>query len=415
MVDVCECAANWRVELTDLLTGAITHTVIPVSFQFETAFMEAGRGTITFNRRGNESTVTPAYISANDCMPNSTGIFFQRIRGGAATPNAPVNMFGGFVETFQGNSDGTITLGFAEMQKYLDYRLIRSDLTFTALSQNFIARDLVMYARGENINGGSIDPAPALGIPLIGGVGASAFNRDRTYLAAGRPVIGDMLKQLIEVENGPVYQMFHYRTSGVVGLTDNWYSEMGFFDALSQPSPSKYITWNHLEDFTVNVDGNGMANQIDAFGDANADGSPRIATADSPTPFEPRYDAAPAFDGVTSLVTLGQHAAGYQDDHMFAAMSLQLNFTGLDYGDAAGVSPLSLDDLLPGYDMNVDVDSPNWRFDGGPELPGTHIPTISRVSVAVGQEGPEKVTVSMMLDSFPGNMLSAAPNDCVDC
>ena len=162
MVDVCECAANWRVELTNLLTGAITHTVIPVSFEFETAFMEAGRGTLTFNRRGNDPLITSAYISANDCMPRSTGVFFQRIRGGDATPHAPVNMFGGFVETFQGNSDGTVTLCLAEMQKYLDYRLIRSDLVFVGDSQTDIGQNLVLYARGENTDGGSVDPSPSL-------------------------------------------------------------------------------------------------------------------------------------------------------------------------------------------------------------------------------------------------------------
>lgn len=418
MVDVCECAPNWRVELTNLLTGEVTHTVIPVSFDFETAFMEAGRGTLRFNRKGNDPLVTSAYISANDCMPNSTGVFFQRIRGGNATPHAPVNMFGGFVETFQGNSDGTITLGLAEMQKYLDYRMLRSDLVFTADSQTSIAANLVLYARGENFDGGSVDPSPALGIPLVGGFGVSAINRDREYLSEGRPMLGDLIKQFVEVENGPVYELTHYRNgSPIPGLTENWWSELGFFDEIAQDSPAKFITWNHLEDFTVNVDGNGIANQIDAFGDANADGSPRIATADSGLPFEPRYDAAPSFDGVTSLVTLGQHAAGYQSDHMFAGLELHLNFTGLDYGTSPGVSPLSLDDLRPGHQVNIDIDSPNWLIEGGPDMPdaGTHIPSISRVSVSVGQEGPEKVTASVMLDSFPGNMLSAQPNDCVDC
>lgn len=416
MVDVCECAANWRVELTNLLTGAIEHAITPVSFEFETAFMDAGRGSITFNRRGTSGQIDAGFIFANDLFPGATGIFISRIAGGAATPSDPVPMFGGFVETMQGNSDGTVTLGFAEMQKYLDYRLIRSDLVFTGISQNFIARDLVMYARGANINGGSVDPAPALGIPLIGGLGATAFNRDRTYLAADRPVIGDMLKQLIGVIDGPVYQMFHYRQP-TVGLTDGWYSEMGFFDELTQPNPLKAITWAHLTDFTLNLDGNGLANQIDAFGDPNADGTPRISTANSPTAFLPRFDAAPAFQGVTNLITLGQHASGYQADHMDPALDLQCNFTGLEYGLAAGGPTLNLDDLVPGYNINIDINSPNWKIEGGPDVPGagTHIPSIGRVSVAVGQEGPEQVTAQIIVDSYPANMLSPAPDDCLDC
>lgn len=414
MVDVCECAPNWRVELTDLLTGGITHSVTPVSFEFETAFLEPGRGSITFNRRGTSPVLDASYIDVNDMMPGTAGIFFQRIRGGDATPNQPVNMFGGFVETLQGNSDGTVTLGFQEMQKYLDYRLIRSDLVFTGVPQVSIARDLVMYARGENIGGGSVDPSPSLGIPLIGGFGASAFNRDRTYLGDERPVIGELVKQLTGVINGPVYQMFHYRTSGIPGLTDNWYSEMGFFDTVAQPSPAKFITWDHVSDFTLNLDRNELANQVDAFGDPNEDGTPRIATADSPVPFEPRYDAAPAFQGITDLINLGQQAAGYQQDHLFAALNLQLNFTGLDYGSGS-FPTLNVDDFLPGTDVNIDIDSPNWRFTGGPELPGTHTPTIGRVSVSAPNEGPEQVTVQIIVDEYPGGLVGGAPSDCVDC
>jgi hypothetical protein len=420
MVQVCECAPNWRVELTDLLTGAITHAIVPVSFEFETALMEAGRGSITFNRMGNSTGIIAdgGYVSANDMLPGTTGIFFSRVAGGAATPNNPVHMFGGFVETFQGNSDGTVTLGFAEMQKYLDYRLIRSDLVFTGDSQTSIGANLVLYARGENFDGGSVDPSPSLGIPLSGGFALSAFNRDRTYLAVDRPVIGELIRQLVGVEDGPVYELTHFRSATpIVGLTDNWWSDITFFDELSQPSPAPFITWDHLTDFTLNLDSNALANQIDAFGDPEDDGTPRISTADSPVPFEPRYDAAPAFQGVSNLITLGQHASGYQADHMFAALNLQFNFTGLDYGTAAGSPTLTIDDLVPGRNVNVDVDSPNWKFDGGPDMPdsGTHIPSIGRVSLAVGQEGAEQVTVQIIVDSFPGNMLSSEPSDCVDC
>jgi hypothetical protein len=414
MVDACECAPNWRIELTNLFTGAVTHAVTPVSFEFETAFLEPGRGSITLNRRGTSPVLDASYVSANDVMPGQAGIFFSRVAGGEATPASPVNMFGGYIETMQGNSDGTLTLGIAEMQKYLDFRMIRSDLVFTGLSQTFLGRDLVMYARGENINGGSVDPSPSLPIPLIAGLGASAFTRDRTYLGEDRQVIGELIRQLCGVINGPVYQMFHYRTGPLPGLTDKWYSEMGFFDTVAQPSPAKFITWDHLTDFTLNLDANGLANQVDAFGDPNEDGTPRIATADSPLPASPRFDAAPSFQGVTDLISLGQNAFGYQQDHMFAGLDLQFNFSGLEYGSGSAPT-LNVDDFLPGVMVNVDVDSPFWKFDGGPEMPGTHTPRIGRVSLSAGQEGPEQVTVQIIIDEFPGNMLSSQPSDCVDC
>ncbi len=418
MVDVCECAANWRVELTDLLTGEIKHSITPIQFEFETAFLEAGRGTITFNRRGNGTNLDSGYVSANDVFPGATGIFFQRLAGGAATPTSPVNMFGGFIETVQGNSDGTVTLGFAEIQKYLDYRMIRSDLTFTGVNQNAIAKNLVLYARGTNTIGGSTDPSPSLGIPLIGEIGGAVTTlRDRTYLAIDRTVIGDAIKNFLQILNGPIYKMTHFRSGPIVGLTDGWYSEMRFYDTWPQTLPAPFISWHHITDFTVNLDQNDMANQIDAFGEADANGVPLIATADSPTSYLPRFDAAPSFQGVTNPTTLSNHAYGYQDDHRNPAMNLQLQFSGVDYGTAAGDQTLSLDDLIPGNMVNVDILTPNWAIYGGPDMPevGTHIPSIGRVSVSVGLEGPEQVTVQVFVDSYPDNMLSAPPEDCVDC
>lgn len=415
MSDACACAANWRVELTDLLTGAVRHVITPTQFEFETAFQEAGRGSVTFNRRGTDIGVGPQFVHFNDMEPYTTGIFFQRVHGGAATPNNPVNMFGGYIETMDSGSDGMTTLGFAEIQKYLDFRMIRSDLVFTGVNQNAIAQNLVDYARGTNTLGGSTDPAPSLGIPLIGGfAGAVGFLRDRTYLGVDRVIIGEAIKNLLQILDGPVYLLNHYRSGPIVGLTDTWYSEMLFRDDWFQATVPR-IAWHHLNDLKVGFDGTGKATQIDAFGEPNADGSPRIVVVNSPYPFEPRYDAAPTFDGVTNLITLQNHGIGYQDDHRDGAMNVQLFLSGVEYGQAAGDITLTLDDLVPGNIANIDIRSPAWVIEGGPDLPGTHVPSIGRVSVAAGLEGPEQVTVQIIVDSFPGNMLSGPPDDCVDC
>lgn len=418
MVDVCECAANWRVELTNFLTGAVQASIVPISFEFETAFMEPGRGSITFNRLNRYGDTGLGPLFADRMFPGTAGIYFQRLAGGTATPADPANMFGGYIETMQGNSDGTVTLGFAELPKYLDSRMIRSDLVFTNDWQTDIGANLVLYAFGGNTNGGSVDPSPALGPPLIGGFGSSAVNRDRTYLAVDRPMIGDLIRNLVQVEDGPVYELFHYRNgSPIPGLTENWYSEMGFFDTFFQPDPSPWVLFPHVTDFSVNMDGNGLANQIDAFGEPGPDGEPLIATQDSPTPFLVRFDAAPSFPGVTQIATLNGHAFGYQSDHRNPALNLQLNFTGLDYAREEGIPALSIDDLIPGRHLNIDISSPAWRITGGPQFPeaGTQIPSIGRVSVAVGQEGAEQVTVQVILDDYPGGFLGTNPEDCVDC
>lgn len=415
MTQVCACAANWRIELTDLLTGGVRHSITPMEFEFETAFLEAGRGTIRFNRKGTDKRVGAQFVHVNDMAPYATGIFFSRIHGGAATPDNPNTMFGGFIETMDADSDGMVTLGFSEMQKYLDFRMIRSDLVFTNVNQNDIGANLVLYARGENTAGGSIDPSPALGIPLIGGFFATAFNRDRTYLADDRVVIGEAIRNLTQVVNGPVYSLEHFRNPvPIPGFTASWFTDMLFRDTWVQPSVPR-ISWHHVNDMKVFLDGNGLANQIDAFGEPFDDGTPRIATADSPFPFLPRFDAAPTFDGVTEMITLGNHAVGYQDDYRDPALNLQLMFSGLEYGQAAGGTTLTIDDLVPGNVVNLDIQSPYWVVEGGPDFPSSYVPRIGRVSVAAGLEGPESVTAQVIVDSFPTSLVAGPPADCQDC
>src|SRR3546814_21028659 len=64
-VDVCECAANWRIELVLLTTGEVLKVIIPTQFEFEMVYLEAGRGSISFNRHGVEpfaGRTDPAYV-----------------------------------------------------------------------------------------------------------------------------------------------------------------------------------------------------------------------------------------------------------------------------------------------------------------------------------------------------------------
>src|SRR3546814_4951380 len=64
-VDVCECAANWRIELVLLTTGEVLKVIIPTQFEFEMVYLEAGRGSISFNRPGVEpfaGRTDPAYV-----------------------------------------------------------------------------------------------------------------------------------------------------------------------------------------------------------------------------------------------------------------------------------------------------------------------------------------------------------------
>src|SRR3546814_3079821 len=95
----------------------------------------------------------------------------------------------------------------------------------------------------------------------------------------------------------------------------------------------------------------------------------------------PRYDAAPAFDTVSDSSTLFYHAVGYRNDHAYLAGNIQLFLSGLDYGQAAGDPPLTIDDLTPGNEVSLDIVSPHWAIRGGsnPDLPEA-APKIGRLS-----------------------------------
>src|SRR3546814_6500155 len=113
---------------------------------------------------------------------------------------------------------------------------------------------------------------------------------------------------------------------------------MSFSNVWEQYAPFPLIAWHHLTDFKFTMDGNGLANLVDAFGQPAEDGTPLIETYWPGGTFVnmPRYDAAPTFDTVSDSSTLFDHAVGYRNDHADLAGNIQLFLSGLDYGQAAG-------------------------------------------------------------------------------
>ena len=411
MTVACECAANWRVELVLLSTGEVLDVVVPISFEFETGFLTPGRGSITFHRRvpgfvgvlNPGSFVATPYIPQVDMYPRRVGIYISRVAGGVATGLAPVTMFAGIVDTFQGASDGVITIGFFEIQQYLNYRTIRSDLTFTAVDQTDIGAQLVLYARGENTLGGSVDPDTADGIRLFGVSSPTiGTNRDRTYLAADRPFIGKMIDNLVGVIDGPVYRLSHVRASGI------WTTTMTFYDEIPQ-TVVKTISAKGLTDFQVKLEGNDLANLIDAFGKPSEDGTPLISTNLPANDgfLMPRYDATPSFPTVSDPVDLAENAAGYDRDHYDAASEIQLFYSGLEYNEA-----LNIDDLVPGNQVDVDVISQHWELSFVNSVDASS--RIGRVSVSVPTEGPEQVSVQITSSNTRGGG-NGFFYPCVDC
>lgn len=421
MIDCAECAGNWRVELVELTTGSVVSVVVPVEFEFQSNFLAPGRGTITFHRQGvgqandilAEMLIATVYVPMVDMYPRRIGIYISRLAGGAATALAPVPMFAGIVDRLQGAANGLVTLGFFEIQQYLDYRLIRSDLTFTAVDQTEIGAQLVLYARGENTLGGSTDPNPAVPIRLFGNSNPTlGTNRDRTYLANERPTIGRMINNLLGVLGGPVYQMSHSRSG--LGV---WTSTMEFYDEIPQ-TVIKTISAANLTDFNFVLEGNDLASLIDAFGKPSVDGTPLIATNDGTGNLlmsMPRYDATPAYPTVSDFNELLENAQGYTVEHLDVAAEFQFMFSGLDYTGPSGLNPLNIGDLVPGNRVYLNVASQNWRIVADDSL-AEAVARIGSVSVSVPQEGTEDVAVQVIAEGMD-NIASVDGffYPCVDC
>src|SRR3546814_19170681 len=68
-----------------------------------------------------------------------------------------------------------------------------------------------LYTRGANLSGGTVDPIPGPGIQLFGAAAPGVVLRDRNYIGVERKNIGEAIKEYIQILDGPVYQMFHFR------------------------------------------------------------------------------------------------------------------------------------------------------------------------------------------------------------
>jgi hypothetical protein len=422
MTVACECASNWRVELVELTTGSVVSVIVPVSFEFQSNFLTPGRGSITFHRKGvgNASDILvglgsqPVYVPIFDMYPRRIGIYISRLAGGAATGLNPVPMFAGIVDSMSGAANGLVTLGFFEIQQYLNYRVIRTDLTFTAIDQTEIARQLVLYARGENTLGGSTDPDAGVDdIRLFADSNPTlGTNRDRTYKADERPTIGRMLDNLMGVIGGPVYQMSHSRSAAGV-----WTSTMEWYDKVPQ-TVIQTISAANVTDFSFALEGNELGNLIDAFGKPDPDGTPLIATDNATGSLlmsMPRYDATPGYPTVSDFNELLENAQGYAVEHLDVAAEFQFAFSGLDFTGPNGLDPLDIGDLVPGNHIYVDVISQNWRITADESLP-TALTRLGSVSVSVQPEGPERVSAQVIAEG----MDNIASQDgffypCVDC
>lgn len=408
----CPCSDRWRVYLAPMYNpgGYSTQIVDFVSLTFEKVFLEPGRGSLTLVNRGDSAGegLSNVGLASEQLRPHQTMVFIERLLGGAATPTTPVVMFGGFVESVQFAFDGTVTLGFVEAQKYLDYRNLgvasdkTSDWVYAGVNQTVIAADLVNYVRGLNTVGSEAF-FTGQAMRIFGESNANApVARDRTYLLAEYPNLGQMVTQLLQVIDGPVYEMRHERST-VTGL---WSSYMRFSDVLA-PAGVATILADDVTTMTISADSNEHANCIQGIGQSDSEeGSGggetfEAAFASLPGSRWAPFDAVQTWDDVTEVATLQDHVEGYWQTHSDLTGSADVVLTGLDY-------PF-LEYLQPGYPITLDVASPFLRFltvDGNT--------TIDRVAWSVGEA--EQITLGISaLDLSNSIDPRTSETVCEDC
>lgn len=418
----CQCAQNWSLELVSLRTGETISTIVPESFEFTTGFMTPGRGSVTFNMQG---TVTPlsnkaAFFSQNlnavtllDAYAGDSAIVISRVQGGAATWQNPVHMFVGIIDSPVSLSSGNLTLGLTEITDYLDHRVLRDSAIFTAIDQREIASSLVTYiAEGTFATGG-----PVLDTEWVANTNSRIFGdfstnppdvlRDRTYEGEDRPVVGELIRNLTQVINGPVYRVEPSRdANGVWSFTLKFYNQAEFDGLFLTPT----ITWDDVIDARLSLPRRDRATLVEVFGSQPDAGSQQIITrtledadvdlANARSGYV-RHDVTTTYDSDTVSV-LEEFGDGVILDRFDNAGLVSLDFAGIEYGTGPA-STLNLDDFEPGALVNIllrDQHLP-WDFGAGPDIVNTEGPPalsaddlrFGQVSVSAPAEGVEQVNV----------------------
>jgi hypothetical protein len=314
-------------------------------------------------------------------------------------------MFAGTIETLTASANGDIAAGLVEVTEYLERRVIRNTAVFTAIDQTSIAASLVNYSLYGNFSdppgGPAIDTEWNASENLrIEGVaaGGTGINRDRTYEASERPTIWELLKNLMQISNGPEYRLNVVRDSN-----GNWTTFMNFYDQGEAPETAITVHWAEVEDAQLVLERRERTTLVEVFGRNDNLVTRTLDDADPDLAFlrtrHVRHDATQTYDvrGTSALEDWGD---GFILDHYDPATFLRLTFAGLEYSES-----LNIDHLIPGnrLDVRIDEDQIPWEFVAGPSIPASLSPAVAAddlrfgtISVSVPNSGPEQVVAEVI-------------------
>lgn len=266
--DCHDCGERWIVESCNIRTGEVQNVLSPLAFDFQTSLNAVGKGSMTFATRD---------VRVQDIWPDLTLIAISRDTG---DPDNPEGMFLGFVESFDASSaleGGTTRIGLVEVTNYLWRRTIQEDYppegspleTF----QTYIARDLVGLTTGW--------------IPLSAVAALSEFVRARTWFGYERPVIGEQIQALVDVEDGLDWETTYTRSGGA------WSAQIRFADHVGEARGIVLASDREGVEYSLTVDASEHATRVDTIGQGEADET-LMATA-TDTSVYPLFDVTVSF------------------------------------------------------------------------------------------------------------------------
>lgn len=309
----CPCGPRWVIEATDLATGRIRAILRPIAADWQTILKGLGTGSLTFPTRG---------VSLRDIFPDLTGVFISHI----ADDGTYDCQYAGYVEKANGKSTlqgGTVQVGMQPIERYWWRRFLDTDRTYTGIEQTQIAASLTSYAITD-------------GIPLLGVAEPSAILRDRTYIGAERPFIGNQLDDLAGADDGIEWTLVHTRTNGY------WSTTVLFQDRAGTDLDTIFSADVDAAEYGIDIDAANHATYVDGFG-VLPDGTTQvISNAQDTTGPYVRFDAAPSFGTVLDATNNQEQTTGYlignQDPSAtptFAIVGDDPDPTGVRLGDQA--------------------------------------------------------------------------------
>lgn len=361
--------ATWRFLAYDLRTNTPIAD-LPLSVRSFSGTLN-GVGTFTAQLPVEQSTAsllmsatiperTVVYIDRDGVIVEGF-IIWQRVR----TPNQPMSLQG------------------ASIPSIWRRNRIVADLTYTAVDQHTIFRNLVTHLQSQ----------AGANIGITVGSGLSGVTRDRTYAGYERKNIGDALAELADVDNGFDWAVDVVWSAGVPAknLTLS-YPRRG---RIAGSTGIVFESGKNIIDYTFTEDGTRSARAVDVLG--SGDGRDmKISTAVDTALLDAGYPLTAevlSHKDVSVQSTVGAHATAAMRARSKTPTFLELTVTPDDIDAGLGTWITGDDALVRITDDNFPI-----QTDGSPGYQAYH--RIISYTVDIPDEGPE--VVKLVLGTIAG-------------